>query len=993
MLSDSRDNSNDFLSNIDPDENFLNTLFSEYGSNQKSEYFSIDRYNTFYSDFPASLSIINYNLRSFNANNDNFDVMLNSLVKFPEIITQCETWLNTESQNLSPYTNFKSYHTVRESPRLGGGVAVHVKNTFSSEKITSLSNCNESIESCVVKVGRGDSSFIFIVCIYRPPNGSITSFLPYLLEILNSDMLKNGKVIILGDLNINILTENTITNRFVYELQALNYLPLITQPTRFSPIPGIQPTLLDQIWMNFREQYSSGILFVDLSDHCPIFLHLPCMSPDTTNNVKRKIQFRCHNDVNIEKFLLQLSQIDWSEILVGNVHNMMQNFETTLDNLYKKNFPLMTKFLSEKRLSNPWITNDLFKCMKKRSSYFKSLKLGQITVQMYNAYRNHVTKAIRDSKKTYYSNIFDNSSNDPKKTWSTIKEILGHKGSSGVEKLVEDGSEICHAREIAQIFNCYFATVGSKLAEKIPVSNVSPVSFVSANQNSSFFLSPVSPNEISNIIQNLKKKSPPNLNKLPTFLLVLARDLICVPLSKIINESFISGLFPNSLKLANVVPIFKSGASHDKTNYRPISLLPVYSKIFERCIAKRLLNFLKSASIISPHQFGFQKHKSTSDALLDFVDYIYDSLNGRENTLNIFVDLKKAFDLVDHNILIKKLEKYGIRGLPLTWFRNYLSDRSQCVKIGNFKSEILPITLGVPQGSVIAPLAFILFINDLPNFSDVFKSILFADDTTFTVKDSNIDNLNLSTNTELSKFKQWTVSNKLLLNTDKTSVLLISNRPRSPHFSVRLEDHTLSLVSDHKFLGITIDDKLKFDTHIKLLCKKISKSIGIMFKLKEYVPQCVMLKIYYSLVYPYLIYGNLIWGGTFPTHLHPLFLLQKRAVRIVVNASYLAHTNDIFIDLKILKLPDIHKFLVLQYVFNNFNKFHVPNSNQHYSTRRQNELSPQFQRLSLTQHSLKFSGPKFWNKLPLNIRQCNRFNLFKKMVKSHLIDQYVTATV
>ena len=166
-----------------------------------------------------------------------------------------------------------------------------------------------------------------------------------------------------------------------------------------------------------------------------------------------------------------------------------------------------------------------------------------------------------------------------------------------------------------------------------------------------------------------------------------------------------------------------------------------------------------------------------------------------------------------------------------------------------------------------------------------------------------------------------------------------------------------------------------------------------MFKLKEYVPQCVMLKIYYSLVYPYLIYGNLIWGGTFPTHLHPLFLLQKRAVRIVVNASYLAHTNDIFIDLKILKLPDIHKFLVLQYVFNNFNKFHVPNSNQHYSIRRQNELSPQFQRLSLTQHSLKFSGPKFWNKLPLNIRQCNRFNLFKKMVKSHLIDQYVTATV
>ena len=308
-----------------------------------------------------------------------------------------------------------------------------------------------------------------------------------------------------------------------------------------------------------------------------------------------------------------------------------------------------------------------------------------------------------------------------------------------------------------------------------------------------FFLRPVSPIEISNIIHNLKKKSSPNSNKLPTFLLVTARDLISIPLSKIINESFKSGVFPNSLKLAEVVPIFKSGSSHDKSNFRPISLLPVYSKIFEKCLAERLLNFLKLTSIISPQQFGFQKKKSTSDALLNFVEDIYESLNERENSLSIFVDLKKAFDLVDHKILLNKLEKYGIRGLPLTWFRNYLTDRYQCVKIGSSKSEFLPITLGVPQGSVIAPLAFILFINDLPNFSNLCRSILFADDTTLTANDSDIIRLNLSINAELLNFKNWTISNKLLLNTDKTSAILISNRFNSSVLSVRLEESRTNL--------------------------------------------------------------------------------------------------------------------------------------------------------------------------------------------------------
>ena len=250
--------------------------------------------------------------------------------------------------------------------------------------------------------------------------------------------------------------------------------------------------------------------------------------------------------------------------------------------------------------------------------------------------------------------------------------------------------------------------------QQLPQSPLSPTSFLSANQLSSFFLRPVNPTEVSNVIFNLKKKSR-KLNKLPTFLLIAAREYLSKPLAHIINESFKSGNFPKSLKLAEVIPIFKSGDPLDKSNYRPISLLSVYSKIIEKCVANRLTDFFEKSSIISKAQYGFLKNRNTTDALLDYVNFIYKSLNDRKHAVSVFVDMKKAFDVVDHNILLKKMEIYGIRGIALSWFRNYLAERYQFVRIGDCFSEVRPIITGVPQGSVLGPLFFILFINDFPS--------------------------------------------------------------------------------------------------------------------------------------------------------------------------------------------------------------------------------------------------------------------------------------
>ena len=475
---------------------------------------------------------------------------------------------------------------------------------------------------------------------------------------------------------------------------------------------------------------------------------------------------------------------------------------------------------------------------------------------------------------------------------------------------------------------------------------------------------------------------------MPVRIFKMLKSEMASPISLLINASFKFGRFPDSLKIARITPIFKKGDNKFVGNYRPIASLPYISKIFERSVANRLASFFKKFSIINKSQFGFQKHKSTCDALINLSGKIYENLNKKEHTINVLIDLSKAFDTVKNEVLLAKLYNYGIRGLPLSWFRSFISDRKQYVKIGNSNSSLRSVNIGVPQGSILAPILFLIYINDLANVSEILSPTLFADDTTLTISHNNYTQMVTDLNAELKLINEWTKSNRLTINVDKTEMILITNRQcNNGDNDIKLDDQYLKFTENCMFLGVKLDNKLTFCSHIKYITSKLARSTGIFYKIRDNFTLSAKLNFYYAFMYPFFSYNIIVWGGTFPTHLKPLITQQKRFIRLMADADMVAHTNPYFYQFKILKLHDVYRYFMSIYMFNLI-KVGTYKITHGRVTRNMNLAQPSFQRLTLTQHSVSYAGPKIWNEIPQCIRNISSLQLFKKKFRSFLINQY-----
>jgi len=886
-LITSKDDEAKYLREIDPDSNFDTTI-------------TPSNYITDTNTIPKSdLLIMTFNIRSIRNNFEKLQYMISQTSQKIHLITLTETWL-TENDNPEDY-NLEGYHPPLLQNRRnkhGGGVMTYVHKNIEKYKINSAFNLLDEYNHCLATEITINNITSLILNVYRSPASNNINFLPLLEEKINK--LGNKQCYILGDFNYNLinLSNHEPTEEYFDMLTQHSFKPLITKPTR---ITNNSQTLIDHIWTNqisSDTKTSSHILITDITDHLPCFT--ATFNEQMSTKGYRYIKKRQINDDSRESFKKHLTEA--SNALSFHTKNKSINLDTRYVDyfdhfklLYEKYFPMKTIKIHNKTYSKPWITEETQKLIKKKNKlYSNKLKNNsKKNKKKYRTTKKQLEQKIKTDKKEYFNSKLNNDCTTIKQTWDVIRTIINRKRSCQSSCQVPTST-----------LGKHYSTVAQKLSEKLKIPLAKDIPSTSglstktkrSNQcTNPFSFGIIQERQVYETILKLDINKGPGIDEIDVKTLKYVADIISPHLTHLFNDSIAEGTYPNNFKTAKCVPIYK-GAPLDPSlpiNYRPISILNATNKIFERIIHDQLAMHFEKHNLLPTFQYGYRKQHNTTQAILDYNNYISERLDKKLVTIAIFMDLSKAFDTVDKGILKNKLDQLGISSDSIKLIDSYMTNRQLC-----FNNSHLTFNLqyGVPQGSILGPLLFLAYIHDMYIITQHNKVIVYADDTTVLVSGRNLTEAKQHCNDILERFYKYFSHNRLSINPGKTKYMVYKPKYSIQRKQKYLQDITntnltmnntiLEEANSIRFLGVILTNKLDYwELHKKHIKQKINKTLGILYKSRTVMNQEGTIKMYKTFIEPYFLYALEAWGHSVKSDTDTLNTLQNKVLRIVYNCK------------------------------------------------------------------------------------------------------------
>ena len=840
-------------------------------------------------DFKArsGLGVIHVNVRSLLPKLDLVKIWAKT--SDTDILVLTETWLNKSVTDKD--IAIKGYNVFRcDRPRKGEGIAIFTKNKFQTTLLSSVS-LSRQFEFLALKLELLKGHSITIAGCYRPPSATSEALSSLNKQLLTLDF---NEILLTGDFNWDWLS--SASDSFKSTCDSFNLTQLIDSPTRPNIKCPEKSSLIDLFLTNTPHKYSDvGIFANDMSDHCAIAVVRQAKLPKSRSRIifKRDLKHFCE-----QAFHHDLWDFDWSRIsLFNDVELAWKYFHDAFTNIINKHAPFR-KFRVKGR-DNPWFSSQLSSLQQERDIAWAKARKSNSHADwlIFRQLRNRFTSLVKQVKAEYYLLKTTSDLNDPKKFWKTIKSSFGNVATNDLPTcIVKDSCRLTDKLEILNCFNEHFVSSGSQFESLHPDSNnmqnTSPSPLPNNDCVQSFIIVPLDVIEVYRALKHLDPAKSAGPDKLEPLFLKLAVDFIAEPLTHIFNLTFSNNEIPNIWKSAYVLPLLKGGDPTVLNNYRPISKLCVLAKVLEKCVSDQLKDFLDVNNILSQHQSGFRKRHSTITATLKVVNDIIESLDCKKYCAAVFIDLSKAFDTVDHVTLVDRLLKIGLSRQAVDWFSNYLSVRTQCVQFAGSSSSSLPVSKGVPQGSILGPLLFSIYVNNLCDSITNAACHFYADDTIIYCSSPSVADTFHFLQSALDVLQSQLTKLKLVLNTDKTKLMLFSNGKALPKVLPKLltsHGTEIERVNSYKYLGFIIDENLSFKLHIEKLVSKLKIKLGSFFRNKSCFLWQARKRLFTATFLPLLDYGDLLFINAPDQYLKKLDTVYHCALRFLTGCGNRVH--------------------------------------------------------------------------------------------------------